>query len=488
MQDIEHALRAERMSRVDTAWLRMDNDVNLMMIVGVWLLTPAITIAALRERVQDKLLKYERFRQNAVADTMGALWVFDEKFDIERHVVTTKLAREKGQSPREALQLLCGSLASTALDRAHPLWQFHLIEHYEGGSAVVVRIHHCIGDGIALTSVIMSITDGGTEPPKRRRRSTAGEGNAGSPDSDWLTDAVLKPLTDFAVKAVAMYGGGISKTLEMLSNPQPPLTGGAEMARTGVQVVKDIVALAAMPNDSSTRLKGKPSGRKVVAWCEPIPLEVIKAVSKGLNCSINDVLLACAAGAIGGYLADLGEDPAGKEIRAMVPVNLRPLDQAWKLGNRFGLAPLVLPIGIANPIERVYAVHARMAELKGSYQPLLAFTILALTGLLIKPVQDAVLGLFSSKTTAVMTNVPGPAVALKLCGATLRQSMFWVPASGDVGMGVSILSYGGGVQFGLITDQKLCPDPQAIIDRFEPEFERLLMVTMMLPWSGQDAA
>ena len=492
MQDVaretraSHAPRAERMSRVDTAWLRMDNDVNLMMIVGIWLLTPAITLGALRERIGDKLLKYERFRQNAVADTMGAHWVLDEQFDIKRHVVTTKLAHKKGQSQREALQLLCGSLASTALDRAHPLWQFHLIEHYEGGSAVVVRIHHCIGDGIALTSVVMSITDGGTEPPKRRRRSSADDGSD-SLSSDWLTDAVLKPLTDFTVKAVAMYGGGIAKSLQMLSNPQQPLQGGAELARTGLQVVKDIVALAAMPNDSPTRLKGKPSGSKVVAWCEPIPLDVIKAVSKGLNCSINDVLLACAAGAIGRYLADLGEDPAGKEIRAMVPVNLRPLDQAWKLGNRFGLAPLVLPIGVANPIERVYAVHARMAELKGSFQPLLAFTILALTGLLIKPVQDAVLGLFSSKTTAVMTNVPGPAVALKLCGATLRQSMFWVPASGDVGMGVSILSYGGGVQFGLITDQHLCPDPQAIIDRFEPEFEKLLMLTMMLPWSGQEA-
>ena len=487
MEDVAHAPRAERMSRVDTAWLRMDNDVNLMMIVGVWLLTPAITIGALRERIGDKLLKYDRFRQNAVADTMGAQWVFDEQFDIDRHVVTTKLARKKGQSEREALQLLCADLASTALDHAHPLWQFHLIEHYEGGSAVVVRIHHCIGDGIALTSVVMSITDGGTEPPKRGKRSSANDGHKDSPDSDWLTDAVLKPLTDFTVKAVAMYGGGIAKSLEMLSNPQQPLQGGAEMARTGVQVIKDIVALAAMPNDSPTRLKGKPSGKKVVAWCEPIPLDVVKAVSKGLNCSINDVLLACAAGAIGGYLRSLGDDPQGKEIRAMVPVNLRPLDQAWKLGNRFGLAPLVLPIGVANPVERVYAVHARMAELKGSYQPLLAFTILAMTGILIKPVQDTVLGLFSSKTTAVMTNVPGPAVALKLCGSTLRQSMFWVPASGDVGMGVSILSYGGGVQFGLITDERLCPDPQAIIDRFEPEFETLLMVTMMLPWSGQDA-
>jgi diacylglycerol O-acyltransferase / wax synthase len=131
-------------------------------------------------------------------------------------------------------------------------------------------------------------------------------------------------------------------------------------------------------------------------------------------------------------------------------------------------------------------VRARMADMKGSYQPLLAFGILAMTGLFIKPVQDLVLGLFAKKTTAVMTNVPGPAVPLKFCGSTLRQNMFWVPASGDVGMGLSILSYGGGVQFGLITDRKLCPEPQQIIDLFVPEFERLLLVTMMLPWAGQE--
>ena len=170
----------------------------------------------------------------------------------------------------------------------------------------------------------------------------------------------------------------------------------------------------------------------------------------------------------------------------MVPVNLRPLDQAWQLGNRFGLAPLVLPIGLDNPIERVYLVRRRMTELKGSYQPLLAFGVLSVAGLFIKPVQDAVLGLFAKETTAVMTNVPGPAVPLKFCGATLRQNMFWVPASGDIGIGVSILSYGGGVQFGLITDQALCPDPQAIIDGFEPEFEKLLWLTMMLPWNSAE--
>jgi len=471
---------AQRMSRVDTAWLRMDNDVNLMMIVGVWLLEPAITYEALCKRISGKLLKYERFRQKVVQDAMGASWVLDENFDLQRHVVREKLARKRGQSLRAALQQRAGDLATTSLDHAHPLWQFHLIEHYDGASAVIMRIHHCIGDGIALTSVMMSITDGGADPPKRKKRE-ADEGHS----DDWLSDAVIKPLTDLATKAVGMYGGGIAKSMDILSHPQQGLVGTMDMARTGAKVIGDVAALALLPDDSPTRLKGQPVGKKVVAWNEPMPLAQVKAIGKALNCSVNDVLLASVAGAIGGYLRELGDDPTGKEIRAMVPVNLRPLEKAWQLGNRFGLAPLVLPIGIENPIERVYAVRSRMTDLKDSYQPLLAFAVLAVAGLMIKPVQDALLGMFAKKATAVMTNVPGPAVPLKFCGSTLRQTMFWVPASGNIGVGVSILSYGGGVQFALITDKKLCPDPQRIIDRFEPEFQKLLLLTLMLPWEGK---
>ncbi len=472
----------ERMSRVDTAWLRMDNDVNLMMIVGVWLLTPALALQTLRDRIGDKLLKYDRFRQKAVADSMGAHWVADDQFDIQHHVQPVHLLPEPGESERHALQRLCGELAVTPLNPARPLWQFHLIENYEGGSALVARIHHCIGDGIALISVMMSITDGGADPPKRKKRAKPDEAH----ESDWLSDAVLKPLTDLTVKAIGMYGGGMAKSIDMLANPQQPLLGSLDMARSGLKVVNDVAALALMPDDSPTLLKGQPSGKKVVAWSEPVSLDEVKTIGKALGCTINDVLLSCVAGAIGGYLQSQGQDPAGKEIRAMVPVNLRPLEKAWQLGNRFGLAPLVLPIGIAHPVQRVYALRRRMAELKGSYQPLLAFAVLSLSGLFIKPVQDAVLGMFAKKATAVMTNVPGPAVPLKFCGSTLRQNMFWVPASGNIGVGVSILSYGGGVQFGLITDQQLCPNPQDIIDRFEPEFTKLLWLTLMLPWPGQE--
>ncbi|HEX2542989.1 MAG TPA: wax ester/triacylglycerol synthase family O-acyltransferase [Caldimonas sp.] len=466
------------MSRVDTAWLRMDNDVNLMMIVGVWLIQPGIDYRTLCERIEARLLKYPRFRQLVTHDAAGAHWCDDSSFDIRRHVVRGKLPRRRGQGERAALQERVGMLATTRLDAGRPLWKFELMDGYEGGSALVARVHHCIGDGIALISVMMSITDGGADPPARKARGDDGD------SGDWLAQAVLKPLGGLSAKAAGLLETSMARSLELLANPQQGLAGTFDSARLAAQVMGDITAMALMPDDSPTRLKGKPSGVKRVAWGEPIPLDRVKCIGKALGCSINDVLLAGVAGAIGAWLREQGDDPRGKEIRAMVPVNLRPLDEAWKLGNRFGLAPLVLPIGIENPVSRVYAVRARMTLLKASYQPLLAFAVLAVAGQMAKPVQDMILGLFAKKSTAVMTNVPGPGAPLSFCGSTLRQTMFWVPASGDIGVGVSILSYGGGVQFGLITDAALCAEPQAIIDRFEPEFEKLVLTTMMLPWAG----
>jgi len=465
-------LAGERMSKVDTAWLRMDGDHNLMMIVGVWTLRPRVDYEALCQRVQERLLQYGRFRQKVVEDPAGATWVEDRAFDLRRHVVREKLPRAKG-GDQAALQALVGRLATVPLDRKRPLWQLHLVENYDGGSALVARIHHCIADGIALIAVMMSLVDGGSAPPARRARSGA---------EDWIADTLVRPLTELTLKALDAAGDGAARSLQLLRDPQAGLAGSLDVARLAFQVLNDAAALALMPDDSPTRLKGKPHGRKRAAWCDPLPLDEVKAVGKALNCSINDVLLSCVAGAIGQYLRAQGDEVEGREIRAMIPVNLRPLEQAHKLGNRFGLVPLVLPIGIDNPVERVYEVRRRMRALKGSTQPLLAFGLLTVAGLLVKPAQDAMLNLFGRKTTAVMTNVPGPREKLKFLGATLEQTMFWVPQSGDIGLGVSILSYGGGVQFGVISDTALCPQPQEIMEQFAPEFARLSLVTLMLPW------
>ena len=475
--------RTERMSRIDTAWLRMDTEANLMMIVGVWLLAPRLDLAELQARIGPGLLAYPRFGQKVVEDAAGAAWVTDTTFDIGQHVRRDTLDRQTSETPLAALKRHVATLASTPLDRDRPLWQFDLVEDLDGvHSALVVRIHHCIGDGIALISVMLSIADGGTAPPVRARRGTAADEES---DNDWLAQAVIRPLGALTRKAIAITGQGVGRGLDRLAQTDAR-TGALDAARIGLQLMSDVTALALMPDDSPTRLKGRATLGKRVAWGDPLPLDRVKAVGKVFGGSINDVLLSCAAGAIGSYLRSKGDDPTGQNMRAMVPVNLRPLTEAHKLGNRFGLVPLVLPIGIANPIERLVAVRAGMAELKGSYQPLLTMGVLALSGLMVRPLQSAITDLFAKKASAVMTNVPGPKECIRFCGRSVEQVMFWVPQSGNIGLGVSILSYAGGVQFGLITDAKMCPDPEAIIERFAPEFDKLLWLALMAPWPGHD--
>jgi WS/DGAT/MGAT family acyltransferase len=194
------------------------------------------------------------------------------------------------------------------------------------------------------------------------------------------------------------------------------------------------------------------------------------------------VLLSCVAGALRAYLVEKGDAVEGVVLRALVPVNLRPIEKAYKLGNQFGLVFLDLPIGIENPVERLYAVRANMNALKGSYQPILALGLLAAMGSGPRALQDVVLQMLARNATGVMTNVPGPQQPLYLAGARIDSLMFWVPQSGDIGMGVSIISYNGKVQFGLITDRGLCPDPEAISRRFDGEFEKLVLLTLMAPW------
>jgi WS/DGAT/MGAT family acyltransferase len=249
--------------------------------------------------------------------------------------------------------------------------------------------------------------------------------------------------------------------------------------RNTTGVAGELAYLLTMPSDTQTRLKGTPLGDKRVAWTDPIGLPEVKAVSHALGCSVNDMLLAAATGAIRGYLEEKGDHTAGVEIRVLVPINLRPPDSGEELGNRFGIIAVELPVGLESPLERLYEIRRRIEALKTSYEPAVTLGLFAGLGYAPKVVQDMLFDLLVSRATAVMTNVPGPQRALYLAGSALKQVMFWVPQTGSIGMGVSLLSFNGQVHFGLITDAALVPDPDAIIARFGPEFERLVYVALM---------
>ena len=160
---------------------------------------------------------------------------------------------------------------------------------------------------------------------------------------------------------------------------------------------------------------------------------------------------------------------------------MRAPDDEGALGNRFGLVALDLPLDVEHPLQRLYTVRDRMQALRTSLQPVVVLNLLHALGMAPNAVQQQAVELLTAKASAVITNVPGPQQTLYLAGAKLRQPLFWVPQSGDIGVGVSILSYDHKVQLGLITDKKLVPDPDRVVERFAVEFEQLLLLVLMEP-------
>ena len=255
-----------------------------------------------------------------------------------------------------------------------------------------------------------------------------------------------------------------------------------------MDVASEFARALLLGNDSKTRLKGRLGVQKRVAWADPLPLDQVKTVAKSLGCTVNDVLVASVAGALGSYLAEKGDDLNGTNIRATVPVNLRPLEHAKQLGNHFGLVFLDLPVGEYDPLKRVEQIKRSMDALKSSSQAVATFGFLELLGYAPHSAQQTTLDVLSQKASAVLTNVPGPQKSLYLAGSRISEQMFWVPQSGNIGMGVSILSYDGCVYFGLIVDKNLVRSPDAVVSRFRSEFEELVLCTLMAPWADEETS
>lgn len=461
----------EALTAVDAAWLRMDRPSNLMMICGMMLLDGPLALARLRALVRERMLCFHRFRQR-VADPGGSpYWEIDPAFDLDWHV--RRIALPPGDA---TLEEVASDLVSTALDPSKPMWQFHLIEG-PAASALVIRIHHCYGDGFAMLYLVDALTDADPSRP-------AGAGvdlvAPSAPRSAW--ERILGPLSETAGDLVRATRAAAGTGASLLTD-RAALRGAA---RTAAGVLTQAAVIAAMTPDAPSRLKGELGVMKRVAWAGPLALAEVKAVAGVLGCSVNDVLVACVAGALSAYLAGKGDAVAGLDLRALVPVNLRPPGRLTELGNHFGLVFLDLPIGVEDPVECALEVHRRMAALKESKQALVALAILAAMGLSPALLRERILETLAANASMVVTNVHGPDAPRYLAGERIGHQMFWVPQSGGIGIGISLLSYAGEVGFGVVADAHRVPDPAAIPPLFAAQFEALLLCTLMLPWPGQD--
>lgn len=468
---------SEEMSNVDTAWLRMELPNNLMMITGVFVFDQPLDFERFKTTLEQRFLRFDRFRQRVAETRRGYRWEADPHFDIANHVHHIALP---APGDRTALQDLVSDLMSTPLDFTKPLWQFHLVEGYQGGTAWICRLHHCVGDGISLMRVLLAMTDESPDvvwqPPEELEETQRSR-------SPWRI--ITGPATAAIGATRRVTGAVVSGGIDLVSNPSQAM----DYARFGAETTMALGRLLLLPPDPKTIYKGPLEVPKRAAWSDPISLPKVKAIGRATGSTVNDVLLSAVAGALRRYAQTHSQEVDGLNVRGVIPVNLRQESAKVELGNHFGLVFLSLPLGIDDPLDRLFEVKRRMDELKGSQEAVVVFGILNAIGMAPGEIENLVITIFGAKATAVMTNLPGPRRQIYLAGASVREMMFWVPQSGHLGLGVSIFSYNDQVWLGVATDQSLTPDPETIVAYYSQEIDHLHALTQQVADSpAQDDA
>lgn len=458
-------MATELFTGVDAAWLHIDRPTNLALIAGVMVFDTPIERSRLIEVIHNRLLIYDRFRQR-VREPLLRLglprWEFVPHLDMDYHVPRVQLPAPGGQAE---LQQFVGDMMSQPFDLRHPLWQYYCVENYQGGCAIVPRLHHCIADGLALVQVLLSMTD--AQPDAAVPVRPAPADRAATHRSGFNPFRPFTQLIDTASAAARLV------TREAMLNISEPARV-TQAVGLGALTINAASKLLLTSPDQKTIINGKCGVEKRAAWSAPIPLNDVVRLGRVLHGTVNDVLLATAAGALRRYMEQRGQDTSGVNLRAMVPVSIRAGRDLNRLGNQFGLIILSLPIGVRDPVARVQVLKQRMDDIKGTPEAWVAFGVLTFLGLTPQQIEKAFIDFFAVKTSAVMTNVPGPRHPIYLAGQRLRSLMFWVPRAGDIGLGLSILSYAGNVYVGIATDAGLMPDPQAIVDAYHAELADML--------------
>jgi WS/DGAT/MGAT family acyltransferase len=404
----------------------------------------------------------KKFHQRAVRRS-ATRWDWEEMpgFDVADHIIEQALPPGSGD---DELRAFVEAEMSRPLPLDRPLWRVFLLHGHRRGSALLWRTHHCMGDGIALMVLMLAITD--LDPDADRRRG-AGTWGSDNPLADLFGEIPLSPAD-----ALAHLEQLLPEGARLLVRPAEALAASNRWLRRAASVPA-FAKLAGRLPDPRTSFKGTLGGAKRVAWSRAVPLAEVRAAKEAVGGTINDVLLAIITGGLRRYLQRRGDRVDSLSFRAVVPVSLRPLSQMSDLGNCFGLVFLSLPVGIAEPRARQLELQRRMRALKSSVEPVVVLAILGLLGRVPKAVQDLVIRIFGTKGTAVLTSVPGPARELYIAGQPIRGIVFWVPQSGRLGLGISIMTYAGQVRLGVASDANVVADPEGIVAGFEEELHFL---------------
>lgn len=457
--------QGDRLSWGDTVFLHLEREGMPLNVASVCIFDGEISFKDCLKFVESKLSLLPRYLKRVVPAPFGLglpSWEYDREFDLRRHVreVTLKHGSET------ELKALAGALFSQVMDRRHPLWDITVIRGLKGNrTGLILRLHHCLADGIAGVGIMNVLLDASPEAPILPKAKTK-----------FRIPPPRDPLTSLTAEFVESYSDFVKRILSAMTDllsmaERVGSNGGGTASEEFATLFPEITAFT-----ERLRFNVIYRGPQKFA-CTEIPLAEVKAIRQKCGASVNDVILALVTATIRRYCALHGDRVKGKLLRIMVPVNLRGNGSPSELGNRISLVPVTIPLDIRQPLKLLAAVHKRTEFLKRVHAAELVSLAGGLIGVLPSSMQGMA-GPFVSQLpitpfNMVCTNVPGPQFPLYLLGHKMLHCYPYVPVGGEMAVNCAILSYNGTVYFGFSGDVQAAPDLKRLEKLLHENFAEL---------------
>jgi diacylglycerol O-acyltransferase len=426
--------------------------------------------------IEERLHLVPRYRQRLATVPLEQgrpVWVDDPHFNTRYHVRHTALPAPGGD---EQLRRLAGRVFSQRLDRSKPLWEIWLVDGLadgdEGRFALLAKTHHALVDGISGVDITTVLFDAKPDPAP-----------VAPPDRPW----VARPMPSGAQLLADALLERATVPAEMVRGARAVLRGPRRALGSVAGAVGGLGALARagtdLAPDSPFNVPIGPHRR--FAWVHG-DLPTVKAIKNALGGTVNDVVLAAVAGALGRHLRRLGHPTRGLELRAMVPVSIRADVERGALGNKVSAIYAPLPVGVVDPIERLREVHEATRDLKSSGQAVGAEVLTQIAGFAPPTImaQAARLQARQRFFNLVVTNVPGPQHPLYLVGRRLEQIYPMVPLAANQALGIALLSYDGNLDFGLCADFDGLPELDELAGDLRASLDELAEAAGVTPPAG----
>jgi len=466
----EHPGHLDRLSSVDAGFLHIEDEGAHMHIGALGVFEgPAPSGPAFRAHIDSRLPQLPRYRQKVQEMPFGTgrpVWVEDTSFRLDYHVRHTALPAPGG---RPELMTLVNRVVGQRLDRTKPLWEMWLVEGLnaddrDGRWAVLCKTHHAMIDGVSGVDLLTVLFDleastPATPPPPAWRPA----------DEPGTLDLLTTGARGLARNVLRLS----SRSIGMVTRPK-------EVARETLGAVTALAETARPMVDAApkTPLNRKPGPHRSVAVVTT-SLSDHKLAKARTGATVNDVVLAAVAGALGKFLADRGMDVDGVQLRACVPVSIRPEAKKGALGNEIAIMMAPLPVGLKDPRTRLLFVQEAMQHLKSSKQAEGAKVLTSLENALPPAIlaRASKLGFSSRLYNLLVTNVPGPQLPIYLLGRELVELVPLAFLAPEHTLAIGVMSYNGGVTYGLLADADALPDLPALATYLEESLAELVAAT-----------